>query len=130
MEVLSKQLKVNFCNVIAFFSCLAKAILVFQMCFIRRTIAYLCLNMINFHAVDFSECRSEEVMFLFDTQCIRDTDRSSSKHLLPSIAFHLTILVKIRALKISEDNLPQSSTQSYNNNLKTVFSTDIEKIYE
>ena len=33
------------------------------MCFIRKTIAYLCLNMINFDAVDFSECRSEEVMF-------------------------------------------------------------------
>ena len=66
MEVLSEQLKVNFCNFIAFFSFLAKAILVFQMCFIRRTtcIAYLCLNMINFHAVDFSECHSEEVMFL------------------------------------------------------------------
>ena len=27
-------------------------------------VAYLCLNMINFDAVDFSERRSEEVMFL------------------------------------------------------------------
>ena len=34
------------------------------MCVIRRIIAYLCLNMINFDAVDFSERRSEEVMFL------------------------------------------------------------------
>ena len=34
------------------------------MCVIRRTIAYLFLNMINFDAVDFSERRSEEVMFL------------------------------------------------------------------
>ena len=31
---------------------------------IRRTIAYLCLNIINFDEVDFSERRSEEVMFL------------------------------------------------------------------
>ena len=37
-------------------------LLVFQMCFIRRTIAYLCLNMINFNAVDFSELCSEEVI--------------------------------------------------------------------
>ena len=34
----------------------------FQMCFIRRTKAYPCPNMINFDAVDFSECRSD--MFL------------------------------------------------------------------
>ena len=34
------------------------------MCFMRRTVAYLCLNMINFEEVDFSERRSEEVMFL------------------------------------------------------------------
>ena len=34
------------------------------MCLIRRTIAYLCPNMINFDVVDFSECRSEVVMFL------------------------------------------------------------------
>ena len=27
-------------------------------------VAYLCPNMINFHAVDFNERRSEEVMFL------------------------------------------------------------------
>ena len=39
-------------------------ILILQMCIIRRTIAYLCLNMINFDEVDFSERRSEEVMFL------------------------------------------------------------------
>ena len=31
---------------------------------IRRIIAYLCLNMSKFDAVDFSERRSEEVMFL------------------------------------------------------------------
>ena len=36
----------------------------FLMCVIRRIIAYLCLNMINFDAVDFSEHRPEEVMFL------------------------------------------------------------------
>ena len=34
------------------------------MCVIRRIIAYLCLNMINFDGVDFSERRSEEVLFL------------------------------------------------------------------
>ena len=36
-----------------------------QMCFIRRTIAYLCPNMINFDVVDFSEHRSEEVISFF-----------------------------------------------------------------
>ena len=35
------------------------------MCFIRRTIAYLCLYMICFDAVDFSERRSEEVISFF-----------------------------------------------------------------
>ena len=35
------------------------------MCVIRRIIAYLCLNMINFDAVDFSERRSEEVISFF-----------------------------------------------------------------
>ena len=39
------------------------------MCFIGRTIAYLCLDMINFYAMNFSERRSEEVMFSFDAQC-------------------------------------------------------------
>ena len=33
------------------------------MCVIRRIIAYLCLNMIHFNAVDFSELRSEEVQW-------------------------------------------------------------------
>ena len=31
---------------------------------IRRITGYLCLNIINFDAVDFSERRSEEAMFL------------------------------------------------------------------
>ena len=35
------------------------------MCDIRRIIAYLCLNMSNFDAVDFSERRSEEVISFF-----------------------------------------------------------------
>ena len=39
--------------------------IIFQMCFIRRTIAYLCLNMIDFDAVGFSERRSEEVISFF-----------------------------------------------------------------
>ena len=38
--------------------------LIFQMCFMRRTIAYLCPNIIYFDASDFSERRSEEGMFL------------------------------------------------------------------
>ena len=38
------------------------------MCFMRKTIAYLCLNMINFDAVDFSERRSEEVISFFDAR--------------------------------------------------------------
>ena len=40
-------------------------LLIFQMCFIRRTVAYVCLNMINFDEVDFSERRSEEVISFF-----------------------------------------------------------------
>ena len=36
---------------------------IFQMCFMRRIVAYLCQNMINFDAADFNERRSEEVMF-------------------------------------------------------------------
>ena len=35
------------------------------MCVIRRTIAYLCINIIKFDAVDFSERRSEEVISFF-----------------------------------------------------------------
>ena len=34
-----------------------------QMCLIKITLANLCRNMINFDAVDFSECCSEEVLF-------------------------------------------------------------------
>ena len=44
---------------------LLKQTLIFQMCFIRRTIAYWCLNMLNFDAMDFSERRSEEVISFF-----------------------------------------------------------------
>ena len=40
-------------------------ILIFQLCVIWRTVAYLCLNMINFDAVDISERRSEEVISFF-----------------------------------------------------------------
>ena len=40
-------------------------VLIFQMCFIRRTVAYLCLDIINVDAVDFSERRSEEVISFF-----------------------------------------------------------------
>ena len=31
------------------------------MCLLMSTVSYLCPNMINFDAVYFSECRSEEV---------------------------------------------------------------------
>ena len=36
----------------------------FEMCLVRSTIAKLCPNVIHFDALDFSECRSEKVMFL------------------------------------------------------------------
>ena len=46
--------KVTFSNFITFFSFMAKEIFLNNlMCVIRRIIAYLCLNMINFDAVDF-----------------------------------------------------------------------------
>ena len=57
--------RVTFCNFIAFFPFWQKQPFnLSDVLHIRRTIAYLCLNMINFDAVDFSEHRSEEVMFL------------------------------------------------------------------
>ena len=46
--------------------------LIFQTCLIRNTIAYLCLNMIHFDAVDFRKCRSELLKKwydFFDEQC-------------------------------------------------------------
>ena len=39
--------------------------LFFEMCLVRSTIANLCPIMIHFDALDFSECRSEEVLFCF-----------------------------------------------------------------
>ena len=58
--------KLPFAISIAFFSFLAKSnILIVQMRLIRRIVFYLCLNMINFDAVDFSESRSEEVISFF-----------------------------------------------------------------
>ena len=45
-------------------------LLIFQMCFIRITIAYLCLNVITFDAVDFSERHSEEVKFLLTLSAV------------------------------------------------------------
>ena len=41
----------------------------FQAWLIRSTIAFLCPNMINFDAVDKSECCYEEVMFLLMIEC-------------------------------------------------------------
>ena len=41
----------------------SKPVIFFQMCLIRTTTAYPCPN-IKFDAVDASECRSEEVMYL------------------------------------------------------------------
>ena len=58
--------KLTFCDLIAFFSFFGKIKpLIFQMCFIRRTIAYRCLNMNNSDTVDFSERRSEEAISFF-----------------------------------------------------------------
>ena len=54
-----------FCNFTAFSSFRKKQHFDFCfMCFMRRTIAYICPN-INFDVVDFSECRSEEVISFF-----------------------------------------------------------------
>ena len=58
--------KLTFCDFITFFLLFAKSYpLIFLMCFIRGIIAYLCLNMINFDAVDFSGHRSKEVISFF-----------------------------------------------------------------
>ena len=55
------------CDLIALFSFLAKANFKMFRCasYIRGTMAYMCLNMIKFDAVDFSESRSEEVISFF-----------------------------------------------------------------
>ena len=37
----------------------------FQVSFMKRTLPYLYPNTIHFDAVDFSECRSKEVMVFF-----------------------------------------------------------------
>ena len=42
---------------------------VFLIFLLRSIKAYLCPNMINFDAVDFSERRPEEVISIFDAQC-------------------------------------------------------------
>ena len=55
----------TFCNFITFFLFCKSNLLIDEMYVIRRTIAYLCLNMVNFDAVDFSERRSEEVISFF-----------------------------------------------------------------
>ena len=58
--------KVTFLRFHRIFLLLGKSnLLIFQMCFLRRTVAYLCLNMINFDAEGFSERRSEEVISFF-----------------------------------------------------------------
>ena len=41
-----------------------KQTFVFEMCLVRSSIANLCPIMSHFNALDFIECRSEEVMFL------------------------------------------------------------------
>ena len=51
------------CDFTAFFSFLTRANpCFFEMCLIRIAIVNMCPNMINFGAVDFSECRSEYVI--------------------------------------------------------------------
>ena len=47
--------------------------LIIQICFMRRTIAYLCPNMIHFDEVDFSERHSEEGMFLLTLSVVPKT---------------------------------------------------------
>ena len=44
---------------------------VFLLCSVRSTIANLCPRMSYFHVLDFSECRSEEVMFLLILSVVR-----------------------------------------------------------
>ena len=55
------------CDFTAFFFCLIEVILYFFRCalILRMTLANLCQNKFHFDAVDFSECRSEEVMSFF-----------------------------------------------------------------
>ena len=57
--------KISFCNFMAFFFFLTQSNLYFFQMFLLNSIkAYLCPN-INFDGVDFSECRSEEVISFF-----------------------------------------------------------------
>ena len=57
--------KILFCDFTAFSPFWRKQTFAFQMCLLKSTLAYqMCPNMINFDVVDFSEFRSEEVMFL------------------------------------------------------------------
>ena len=55
--------QVTFCDFTLLYSFLTQPnICFFQMCLVRNTIANLCPNMIHFDPLDFSECRSEEVI--------------------------------------------------------------------
>ena len=55
--------KMTSCNFTLFYSFLTQANVWF--CLVRSIIANLCPIIINFNAVDFSECRSEEVINFF-----------------------------------------------------------------
>ena len=57
--------KITSCNFIAFFSFLTEGNHSFIKCAYRGTIANLCPNMIHFGALDFRECRTEEVIHFF-----------------------------------------------------------------
>ena len=58
--------KITSCNFTLFYSYFYSIKCLFlEMCLVRRTIAYLCPIMIHFNALDFNECRSEEVISLF-----------------------------------------------------------------
>ena len=50
------------------------------MCLVRSSIAKLCPNMIHFDALDFSECRSEEVMFLLMLSVLTLTSGKKTCH--------------------------------------------------
>ena len=59
--------------------------LIFLMCFKRIIVAYLCPNMINFDAEDFSEHRSEEVIcFIIMTLSVH----TLSVKRIPNVSFH------------------------------------------
>ena len=58
-----KMTSCNFTFIFLFFDSMKR--LFFEMCLVRSTLANLCPTMIHFNALDFNECRSEEVLSFF-----------------------------------------------------------------